>query len=69
MAARLTREDDEVVYGDAGCLGIENREEIVENAHLSSIEYRISRRVGSAQKVPGDLPNWEKQIERFFGYS
>lgn len=28
VAAELLREDDEVVYGDSACLGIEKREEI-----------------------------------------
>jgi IS5 family transposase len=64
MASRLIRDDDEVVYGDAGCPGIEKREEIAGNEHLSSIKYRISRRVGSVQKVPEGFFNWEKQIER-----
>jgi IS5 family transposase len=64
MASRLIRADDEVVYGDAGYLGIEKREEIAGDEHFSSVEYRINRRVGSVQKVPEYLPNWEKQIER-----
>jgi len=64
MASRLIREDDEVFYGDAGYLGLEKREEIAGNAHLSGLEYRINRRVGSVQKVPGNFINWEKQIER-----
>lgn len=64
VTSRLIREDDAVVYGDAGYLGIEKREEITSNEHLSSIEYRINRRVGSVQKVPEHLPNYEKQIER-----
>jgi IS5 family transposase len=37
MASRLLREDDAVVYGDAGYRGIEKREELVGNAHFSSI--------------------------------
>jgi IS5 family transposase len=64
MAPSLIREDDEVVYGDAGYLGIEKREEVTGSAHLSSIEYRINRRVGSVQRVPVGFTNWEKQIER-----
>ena len=64
VASRLIRDDDAVVYGDAGYLGIEKRDEIVSDEHLSSIEYRINRRVGSVQKVPNHLPNYEKQIER-----
>ena len=34
----LIREDDEVVYGDAGYLGIQKRPEIACDAHLSSID-------------------------------
>jgi IS5 family transposase len=63
-ASGLIREDDAVFYGDAGYLGIEKREEVVGDAHLSSIEYRVNRRVGSVQTVPENFINWEKQIER-----
>jgi len=38
----LLREDDEVVYGDAGYCGIEKREEITQNAHFSNIDWRIN---------------------------
>ena len=62
-ASSLIREDDEVVYGDAGYIGLEKRDEVTENVHLSSIEYRINRRIGSLQKVPANFTNWEKQIE------
>ena len=64
MAAKLIRESDAVVYGDAGYLGLENREEITSSPHMSGIEYRVNRRVGSVQKVPDGIVNWEKQIER-----
>lgn len=64
IAPKLIREDDEVVYGDAGYLGLEKRDEVKDDAHLSSIDYRINRRVGSIQKVPEGFTNWEKQIER-----
>lgn len=60
----LIREDDEVVYGDSGYVGIEKRPEIMESSHLSKIQYRINRRFGSVQKMPDDFYNWEKQIER-----
>ena len=63
-ASTLIREDDEVVYGDSGYIGIEKREEITGNEHLASIEYRVNRRYGSVQKVPENLINWEKKIER-----
>ena len=64
VTSKLIREDDEVVYGDSGYLGIVKREEIASDEHLSSIEYRINRRVGSVQKIPKNLFNWEKRIER-----
>ncbi len=43
----LIREDDEVMYGDSGYLGVENRKEIAEDEHLSSIDYRIAKRPSS----------------------
>ena len=60
----LIREDDEVVYGDSGYTGIEKRDEIKNDEHLSSIEYRINRRPSSI-KCPNDYEgiNWEKTIE------
>jgi IS5 family transposase len=64
VASSLIREDDAVFYGDAGYLGIEKREEITGSAHLSGIDYRVNRRVGSVQKSPAGFINWEKQIER-----
>ena len=64
VGTKLIREDDEVVYGDAGYLGIEKREEVCSDKHLSGIDYRINRRVGSVQKVPEGFINWEKTIER-----
>ena len=62
-ASKLIREDDEIVYGDSGYLGIENREEISSDEHLSSVEYRINRRPGKIQKVSDQAINWEKYIE------
>ena len=35
------REDDEVVYGDSGYLGVQKCLEIKQNEHLSSIDFRI----------------------------
>ena len=45
MAPSLIREDDAVLYGDAGYLGIEKCDEVTGNPHLSSIEYRLNQRV------------------------
>lgn len=60
----LIREDDEVVYGDSGYIGIEKRDEIRSDEHLSSVEYRINRKPRSI-KCPNDYEgiNWEKSIE------
>ena len=42
VAAQLIREDDEVIYGDAAYSGLEKREEITTDAHLSGIDYRVN---------------------------
>ena len=67
MASELIRDDDEVVYGDAGYLGLEKRDEVTGDAHLSEVEYRINRRVGSVQKVPENVINWESRCAPSFG--
>ncbi|MDR2671766.1 MAG: IS5 family transposase [Coriobacteriales bacterium] len=41
-AHRLIRDDDVVVYGDAGYRGIKNRAEVKDDEHLSAIDYRIN---------------------------
>jgi len=38
-ASKLIRPDDEVVYGDTGYLEIHKRPEIVEDGHLSAVDY------------------------------
>jgi len=64
VAPQLIREDDEVVYGDSGYLGIEKREEVKRSPQLSTKEYRINRRHKSVQRMPEGSIDWEKQIER-----
>ena len=59
----LIREDDEVVYGDSGYVGIEKRTEIKEDEHLSKIDYRITRRPSSLPKVSGNAIDWERYID------
>ena len=63
-AHNLIREDDEVVYGDSGYTGVEKRDEIKGDEHLSQIEYKIGRKpsrlnVLSRQsgKKPCDFPD------------
>jgi len=51
IASKLIREDDEVVYGDSGYLGLQKRKEIQADPHLASIDYRINRRPKSLPKV------------------
>ena len=63
VASKLIREDDEVVYGDSGYLGLEKREEIVTDEHLSTIDYRINRRPSSLQKVSDNSIDWDRVIE------
>ena len=64
VAAELIREDDEVVYGDSGYLGIEKREEVANNEHLSSIDYRINLRPGRFPQVSDNAIDWTRWIEK-----
>jgi IS5 family transposase len=64
VAHHLIREDDEVVYGDSGYMGMEKREEVQSSPCLSTKEYRINRRHKSVQRMPAGCIDWEKQIER-----
>ena len=63
QAAELIREDDEVVYGDSGYLGIQKRPEIIGDEHLSAIDYRINRRPKGLPKVSDNAVDWERYIE------
>ena len=60
----LIRQDDDVVYGDSGYLGIERHAEIKNDAHLRKVELRITRRPSSF-RTPDSYTgiNWDKQIE------
>lgn len=62
-AAELIREDDEVVYGDSGYIGIQKRPEVVSNAHLYGIEYRINRRPGRLPRVSDNAIDLERYLE------
>ena len=42
IVPNLLRQDDEVVYGDAGYCGMEKREEVKNDAHLSQIVWRTN---------------------------
>lgn len=63
-APDLIREDDSVVYGDSGYLGLPGREEVRSDDHLSDIEYRINKRPSSLKITDEyDGINWDKEIE------
>ena len=53
----LIREEDEVVYGDCGYIGIEKRDEIVNDEHFSGIDFRIVRRPKSIKTVSDNAIN------------
>ena len=64
ITAQLIREDDQVVYGDSGYSGIAKRDEVVNNDHLSKIDYRIGARPSSI-KLPLTYCGiqWDRVIE------
>ena len=63
QAANLLREDDEVMYGDSGYLGIQKRPEITDNENFAKIDYRINRRPGKLPRVSDNAIDWERYIE------
>jgi IS5 family transposase len=64
-AHKLIRGGDEVVYGDAGYTGLENRGEIKSDPQKSRIEYRTNKRPGKARKMPeGFARDFERRLER-----
>ena len=63
-AHNLIRKDDEVVYGDSGYTGIEKRDEIKDDKHLSQIEYKINRKPSKLNVKKGYTGiDWEREIE------
>lgn len=65
VVPQLIREDDEVVYGDAGYNGIEKREEIKQNQHLSKIDWRVNSQKPYRKNAwtPGLGIYWLKYME------
>jgi IS5 family transposase len=45
-AANLVRDDDEVVYTDAGYQGVDKRPDVTGDEHLSTVEFRVAARKG-----------------------
>ncbi|MCP4491146.1 MAG: IS5 family transposase [Gammaproteobacteria bacterium] len=64
VTSKLIREDDDVVYGDSGYLGVEKREEIVQDSRLAQVEFRLNRRPKQIQKIPETFFDWERYRER-----
>ena len=61
-ASKLLRDDDELVYGYSGYLGVEKRPDIVNAAKKSRIDYSINRRPGAMRRSP--MSNrWDRHIE------
>lgn len=60
----LIRDEDEVVYGDAGYTGVQKRPEIVNDPHLSGIEYRIAEKIGKRRGLTGEARKWADHEER-----
>ena len=64
-AHKLIREDDYVVYGDSGYLGVPDQAVVKNDEHLSKIEYVLNKRPSSL-KMAKDYKgfNWDKYEER-----
>ena len=64
-ASKLFREDDHVGYGDAGYIGLEKRPEFRNDAHLSSMIFRINKRPSSIKVTERNYSgfNWDRYIE------
>ena len=63
VASKLIREDDNVIYGDSGYQGLGKRPEIVNDPHLSTVEYRINHRPNSLPKISDNAVDWDRFIE------
>lgn len=50
-AVNLVRDDDDVVYADAGYQGGEKRPEIADDRHLSQVEWRVAARKGKLKTM------------------
>ena len=63
-ATKLTREDDEVLYGDSGYLGLEKRIAESGDEHLKAMALRIAMRPSSLKTTKlFEGFNWDKFIE------
>lgn len=63
VVAALIREDDEVLYGDAGYTGLSKREDFQKDEHLSSLTFRINTRNRAHWKKLAPGFDWDRFIE------
>ena len=67
IVPRLVREDDYVVYGDAGYTGMQKRPDILSDKHLSQVEFRTNnrnyKRMNSRANNPSPEFDWDRYIE------
>jgi IS5 family transposase len=76
VAAKLIREDDEVLYGDNGYQGLENRPEMKGEEETPKAECRINKKKGAKRKEEKKIykdamnhleyigePKWDEEIE------
>ena len=53
QVTHLIRDDDEVVYADAGYQGAEKRPDVTASQALSGVQWRIAARKGALRTMPG----------------
>lgn len=63
IVPKLLREDDSVLYGDAGYTGLAKRSEIQTDPHLSGIDYRTNTRNRHHWKSHAPGFDWDRSIE------
>ena len=63
VVPRLVRSDDETVSGDGGYTGMEKREEIKNDPHLSKVIFRATKRNRYHKKPRAPGFDWDRHIE------
>ena len=63
VVPRLVRPDDETVSGDGGYTGMEKREEIKNDPHLSKVIFRATKRNRYHMKPRAPGVDWDRHIE------
>lgn len=63
-AYKLIREDDTVMYGDSGYLGVQNQDVVKNDEHLSKVAFVVNKRPSSLKITDAyEGINWDKNIE------